>query len=179
MPFCPKCGYEYSLGAGQCARCGTDLPRFPRPLQLEGVEGLPVPRLRRFVAGLIDMGIAYALFASLLLLLVSRRFLLIRAVRRGLAVVAPHVYLLLKDSLEGKSVGKLIVGLVAYNEKEKKATGLLDSIIRNWYLAIPFLGPTLIALVIGAQILSGRRKRLGDEGADTTVITDQDYQRLR
>jgi len=71
------------------------------------------------------------------------------------------------------------MNIMVYNEKEKKAGGLLDSIIRNWYLAIPFLGPTLIALVIGAQILSGKEKRLGDEGAWTIVITDSDYQKIR
>ncbi len=179
MPFCSQCGHEYALGAERCARCGATLPQLPNQPRLEGVEGLPVPRLKRFMAGLIDLGVAYALFASLLFFLLARRLLILRLVRWSLAVVAPHVYLLLKDSLEGKSIGKVIVGVVVYNEKEKKAGGFLDSIIRNWYLAIPFLGPTLLALVIGAQILSGRRKRLGDEGANTIVLTDLDYQRLR
>lgn len=179
MPFCSQCGYEYALGVERCARCGATLPQLPQQPQLEGAEGVQVPRLRRFIAGLIDLGVAYALFGSFLFFLLARRLLLLRLLRRGLAFTAPHVYLLLKDSLEGKSIGKVIAGVVVYNEKERKVGGLLDSIIRNWYLAIPFLGPTLLAVVIGAQILSGRRKRLGDEGANTIVITDLDYQRLR
>jgi hypothetical protein len=133
-------------------------------------------RIKRFVAGLIDLGIAIAVFVALFF---SRRLVLAIILRRGLAVMVPHGYLLLKDAVEGKSVGKLLLGLVAYNVKDRKPAGLLDSIIRNWYLAIPFLGPTLVALVIGAQILSGKEKRMGEEAADTIVISDLEYQRTR
>jgi hypothetical protein len=132
--------------------------------------------MRRFAAGSIDLGIAMVIFGALFF---SRRLMILLFLRRGLAVMVPHAYLLVKDAFEGKSIGKLLLGLVTYNEKEKKAAGLLDSIIRNWYLAIPFLGPTLLAVVIGAQILSGKRKRMGDEAADTTVISDFEYQQIR
>ncbi|MCS7042073.1 MAG: RDD family protein [Bryobacteraceae bacterium] len=133
-------------------------------------------RGRRFFAGVIDLAIAIGIFAAIFF---NRRLMLLALIRRSIALTAPHAYLLLKDSLGGKSIGKLFTGVVVYNEKERQAAGLLDSIIRNWYLAIPFLGPTLLALVIGAQILSGKRKRMGDEAAETTVISDFDYQRIR
>ncbi len=176
MPFCNQCGCEYGLGPERCARCAAAFPQLSKPPQVEGPEGLTVPRMKRFTAGLIDLGIAFLLFFAFS---ASRRFMILVLIRGKLAWLVPLVYLLLKDSVEGKSIGKLVMGLVVYNEREKKAGGFLDSIIRNWYLAIPFLGPTLLAVVIGAEILSGKRKRLGDEGAGTIVITDLDYQRLR
>ena len=80
---------------------------------------------------------------------------------------------------EVKSIGKLIAGLVAYNDQDRRATGMLDSMIRNWYLVIPAVGPTVLALVIGMQILAGQRSRLGDASTHTSVITDLEYQRLR
>lgn len=176
MPFCNQCSKEYSIGDEKCSKCGSALPTIsPQPPVVE-VKELSNPKLKRFVAGLIDLFITLTIF---FVLFFSRRITLAILLKRGLALFVPHLYLLLKDSIEGKSIGKLLMGILVYNEKEKKAGGLLDSIIRNWYLAIPILGPTLLALVIGAQILSGRKKRLGDEGAGTIVITDSDYQKIR
>lgn len=176
MPFCNQCGKEYSIGEERCSKCGSALPRFPQQSPMAEVTEPSNPKLKRFVAGVIDILIVFGIFFALFF---SRRLTIALLLRRGLALTIPHLYLLLKDSIEGKSIGKLLMGILVYNEKEKKAGGLLDSIIRNWYLAIPLLGPTLIALVIGSQILSGKDKRLGDEGADTIVITDSDYQKIR
>jgi len=176
MPFCNQCGKEYSIGEERCSKCGLALPGLStQPPLTEGKE-FSNPKLKRFIAGIIDITIVLGIF---FILFFSRRITIAILLRRGLALAIPHLYLLLKDSIEGKSIGKLLMNIMVYNEKEKKAGGLLDSIIRNWYLAIPFLGPTLIALVIGAQILSGKEKRLGDEGAWTIVITDSDYQKIR
>lgn len=176
MPFCNNCGNEYSIGEEKCSKCVSALPKLSQQPPLAEVIEFSNPKLKRFIAGFVDISIAFIIFFSLFL---SRRLIIALLLRRGLALVIPHLYLLLKDSIEGKSIGKLLVGIMVYNEKEKKAGGLLDSIIRNWYLAIPILGPTLIALVIGSQILSGKNKRLGDEGAGTIVITDSDYQKIR
>jgi uncharacterized RDD family membrane protein YckC len=152
------------------------LPILPQQSPAAEVKELPNPKTKRFVAGLIDISIALAIFFALFF---SKRLVIALLLRRGIALIIPHLYLLLKDSIEGKSIGKVLMGIMVYNVKDKKACGLLDSIIRNWYLAIPFLGPTLLALVIGAQILSGKNKRLGDEMAGTIVITDSDYQKMR
>lgn len=211
MPYCARCGSEYQWGATACPNCGAAAPGAklgvndttvgvavgPTPSPAAGQEtGQAAPasshpakatpaerdvRHKRFVAGLIDLAIGYALYV-LVLVLWGRRVVALRWLMLvGLPVIlgVPNPYLLLKDAIEGKSVGKLLMGLVVYDEREKRAGGLLDSIIRNWYLAIPWVGPTLIALLIGAMILAGKRKRLGDQWADTTVISDLEYQVMR
>lgn len=175
MPFCNQCGKEYSVGEKNCSKCGATLPFAYQQIATKEIKKLSSPIVKRLIAGSLDIFIALAIFFALFS---SKRLIIARLLMRGLTVTIPHIYLLLKDSIEGKSIGKLFVGIMVYNEKEKKAGGLLDSIIRNWYLAIPFLGPTLFALVIGAQILSGKKKRLGDQAAETIVITDSDYQKI-
>ena len=176
MPFCNQCGKEYTVGEEKCSKCGMILLSLPQQPPMVRIKEISNPKTKRFVAGLIDVFIAlfsYAIF------LAFRRIAIAILLRRGLAFLIPHLYLLLKDSVRGKSIGKLFMDVLVYNEKEKKAGGLLDSIIRNWYLAIPFLGPTLLALVIGAEILSGKKRRMGDEGAGTIVITDSDYRWIK
>jgi hypothetical protein len=135
---------------------------------------------RRLVAGAIDLLIGHALWYGLAVLL-SRRFPLVRGMLLPtwlvLAVVLPNPYLLLRDAIEGKSVGKLLMGLVVFNERERRVGGALDSINRNWPLAIPLIGSTLIGLVMGLSILIGRPRRLGDHWAETVVLADLEYQR--
>lgn len=174
MPFCNQCGEEFEIGEESCSKCGAALPKPPKQMPKLEIKDLATPKLKRFVAGIIDILIVLLIFFSLFF---YRRFIFAILLRRGLALFIPHLYLLLKDSIEGKSIGKLIVGILVFNEKERKVAGILDSIIRNWYLAIPFVGPTIFALVIGIQVLTGT-KRLGDKGAGTIVITDSDYQRV-
>jgi len=174
MPFCNNCGKEFKMGEVMCSKCGAALPKQPKQSPEVEVKNLPTPNLKRLIAGIIDILIVFVIFFALLF---YRKLIIAMVFRRGLALFIPHLYLLLKDSIEGKSIGKLIVGIMVFNEKEKKVGGVLDSIIRNWYLAIPFVGPTLFALIIGMQVLTGKR-RLGDRGAGTIVITDSDYQRV-
>jgi uncharacterized RDD family membrane protein YckC len=176
MPFCNQCGKEYSIGEERCTKCNATLPVFSKqpPINAGNREFLN-PKIRRFVAGVIDLSVT---FCIILVLFFSRRLVIALLFRRGLALIIPNLYLLLKDSIEGKSIGKLLMGILVYNEKEKKAGGLLDSIIRNWYLAIPILGPTLLAVVIGAEILFGKKRRMGDKAAGTIVVTDSDYQKM-
>lgn len=176
MPFCNQCGAEYSLGEVACAKCRRTLPQIaPASLPLAG-EVPAAPKLKRAVAGAIDVAVAYALVVTFLS---ARRPWILTALRLWPAFLAPLVYLLLRDSLGGKSVGKLVMGLVVYNEKEQQVGGFFDSISRNSYFALPFVGPTLFALIAAAQILSGSRKRLGDRGASTVVIADAEYLRRR
>jgi len=174
MPFCKQCRKKFEIGEERCSKCGAVLPKPPKQIPKLEVKDLPNPKLKRLVAGLIDILIVLVIFFALFF---YRKLLFALILRRGLALFIPHLYLLLKDSIEGKSIGKLFVGIIVFNEKDKKAGGVLDSIIRNWYLAIPFVGPTIFALIIGLQILAGK-KRLGEKAAGTVVITDSDYQRL-
>lgn len=184
MPYCNRCGTGYRLGEGACPKCGAELPkvRDDEVGDRKAEFGLHPPSLRRVLAGLIDMAVAYGLFAWVLLLL-SRRFPMARSfvqiLGAAFVLLIPNPYLILKDALHGQSIGKLITGLVAYNEEERRAGGVMDSVRRNWYLGVPLIGPTLLAAVIGAQVLSGRPRRIGDSTAHTRVITDLDYQRLR
>lgn len=175
MPFCNQCGNEYSIREENCSKCNAILPTVSNRSPIDvGAQDFLNPKLKRFVAGIIDLSVAIGIFFALFF---SRRMLIALIVRRGFAIILPNLYLLLKDSIEGKSIGKLLMGILVYNEKEKKPGGLLDSIIRNWYLAIPILGPTLLAVVIGAEILSGKKRRMGDKAAGTIVIIDSEYQR--
>jgi hypothetical protein len=161
----------------------VELPRVSDPKTRDVASDLVLhtPSARRVVAGLIDLAIAYSVFAYILLLL-SRRFPVGRALLilgGALVLLIPNPYLLLKDTFQGKSIGKVITGLVAYNEEERRAGGLKDSVLRNWYLGVPLVGPTVLAVVMGMQILAGRPLRLGDASAHMRVITDLDYQRVR
>lgn len=133
------------------------------------------PRLRRFVAGLVDLAVAGLLVFGVL---GFRRLPLLALLRPALLVSLPSLYLLLKDAIEGKSIGKLVTGLVAFSRERGRAAGMIDSVLRNWYLAIPIVGPTLFAFWMGLQIARGNRQRLGDRAAGTIVISDAEYQRL-
>jgi uncharacterized RDD family membrane protein YckC len=184
MPYCNRCGSAYGFGTDRCARCGADLPKLqPETESRDLAARAPRPATgRRVVAGLIDLAIAYGLW-YLVVLLLSRRFPLVRALLWQawffLVIVVPNPYLLLRDAIEGKSVGKLVMGLVVYNETDRRAGGVWDSINRNWVLALPFVGSTLMALMLGVNILAGRQQRLGDKWAHTMVLSDVEYLRVR
>src|SRR5712692_3266973 len=81
VPYCTRCGTEYRLGEQACPKCGAELPKvFDAQNRDLKIEFMPhPPSLRRVLAGLIDLGIAYGLFAYLLIL-VSRRFSMARPV---------------------------------------------------------------------------------------------------
>jgi len=177
MPFCNRCGSKYSFGEKKCQNCGTNLPRISaKSSEQASLEKFRSPTLQRIISGFIDIFIAFSLF---FIFFFYKKVLILGLFKKGIAIVIPHLYLLFKDSIEGKSIGKTLLGIMVYNSKEFKAAGVFDSIIRNWYLAIPILGPTVILCIIGIQILTGHEKRLGDYGAHTIVITDSDYQRIK
>jgi len=143
------------------------------------VAGFPAANVgRRIIAGLIDVLIAYGLIIPIY------RFAAFGSVARWALVpyLLPCIYLLLKEAFRGQSVGKFIAGLVCYNTSENKRAGIVDSIIRNWFLAIIVVPPrvvvvnlgmflfALLALVILMQILLGQKQRIGDRWANTQVI---------
>jgi uncharacterized RDD family membrane protein YckC len=176
MPYCHECGNKYTFGDEKCLNCGTSLPIIQdQSDSTDPTNYFSPPTIKRAIAGAIDYLIALALF---LLLFLSKKFILLLILKRGFALVIPHLYLLFKDSIEGKSIGKMLLGILVFNEKEKKPGGILDSIIRNWYLAFPIFGPTILVIIVGTQILIGKQKRVGDERAGTIVITDSEYQRI-
>jgi hypothetical protein len=123
----------------------------------------------------VDIGVAMALVGVALFLLervpLPFALLLQRSPAALFPFVLPSLYLLLKDGFGGKSIGKLIAGLVVWDLATGRPASFVDSINRNWPLAVPVFGPSVVALIAGAQILAGRAYRVGDRAA-STVITD-------
>src|SRR3972149_2866135 len=178
MPYCNQCGTSYEMGNNICSKCNSALPISQEESTRKTItEDTSVPKTKRFIAGIIDLAVAFLLGYAFIF--IKRRGMAAMLVKRTVPIILPHVYLLLKDSFEGKSVGKLFMNIIVYNEKGHKPAGVLDSIIRNWFFAVPGIGPTLFSVVVGAQILLGNRKRLGEDWAKTVVISDEDYSRLK
>jgi len=148
----------------------------------------PASPMKRTIAGLIDLSIGIGLTFLAYAFMVKRIAITGTKIRwmilKALLPFFPALYLLLKDSLGGKSFGKLILGLTTINIDKKMPSGIADSILRNSLLAlvaIPVLGWiafSVLALLIGIQIIMGREKRLGDEFAKTIVIDDRNLELL-
>src|ERR1035441_10214352 len=114
MPYCNSCGTQYETGESRCGRCGANVPVLPASVpKVIGSSMKKTTVGRRFVAGLIDLALALLMFAALFF---SRRTLMLIIFRRSLALTIPHGYLLIKDSIEGKSIGKLLTGVLVIDE---------------------------------------------------------------
>lgn len=171
MPFCPECGSESEPDQEVCSFCNSQLLPNRQPAQsTAGVDdNIAAPRTLRIAAGLIDYAIA-VLLAILVLSPGFRMFNLI-GLKKLISLVIPSIYLLLKDCIDGKSIGKLIIGLTAFNTHEGKPAGFSDSILRNWFLAVPLIGPTILGPITAIQIFI-RNRRWGDGFSNTIVVTD-------
>lgn len=203
-PFCPHCGSEFDTARPTCLKCGATLDHlvphdsdrsdddqfrkleFTRENDAAISSELPVARpMKRLLAATIDLGVAFALMS-----LTARLFLKSTFLTNWLfiLVILPAVYLVLRDSLGGKSVGKFALGLTTYNLKRNRPADFADSVIRNWFLFVIILPPSLpgiffmirvgslifavIGLIILIQIVSGARRRLGETFAGTIVVED-------
>jgi hypothetical protein len=205
MVICPDCQKETIAGSKYCPECGALMPApelvqsdiTTSPVTKGAIEPSPgqetikpkinlssIPNagtFRRLTAGLIDTLVAMMFFYPSVRMGLIRSFM-IGGIFLGLL---PAVYLVLRDSFGGKSVGKAIMGLVAVNINEGTASGLADSILRNWFLFLIVLPPRLflvtfgmlvylfIGLIIAAQIIFGKKQRLGEKSAGTKVINFQ------
>jgi len=176
MPYCNQCGALYDIGVKSCEKCGSTLPGIQEAqTERSTTDEIKSPKTKRFVAGVIDLTVAILLGCS---------FLLIRGhglgaflVRKSGPIFLPFIYLLLKDSIEGKSIGKVFMNILVYNIESKKPSGLIDSFFRNWVFALLYIAP-IFWFVAAAQIISGKKKRIG-EPKNTLVITDEEYNRLK
>jgi hypothetical protein len=101
---------------------------------------------------------------------------------RGLLVgfillTIPATYFVVRDA-RGKSLGKALTGVTAFNVPKRRRTNALDSVLRNLpfaTLAIPLVGWILFSLVsftAFVQLLAGRHQRIGDGIPGTTVVID-------
>jgi RDD family protein len=71
------------------------------------------------------------------------------AVRTALPY-APAAYVLFRDTIGGRSLGKLLVGLVVWDDRASRPAGFLDSVIRNApfaVLLVPVGGPLVQGLL--------------------------------
>ena len=149
-----------------------------RPLPADGLADRleKAPRVRRLVAAGIDVGIASVplLFTSSLpswLSIFSGSWPLANAMH-----FAPALYLLLRDSFDGRSIGKLVAGLQVIETNEGRPANMVDSVVRNGILgvaALPWVGPPVAVIwgsIAGTQILLGARRRYGEGFAATRVI---------
>ena len=186
MPFCNHCGTQFKEGETLCTNCNMPLPK---EIQVhdnnQTTESPKATRKQRIFAGLIDIFVAMAIAKISL----SPKFLFAKAGIVKFAIwVLPILYLLLKDSIEGKSIGKLLAGITAYNTVENKPAGFADSILRNWplFFAAPFVvifpcipGPLrMVSLFFAIPLIAlffqigTKNRRWGDGMANTIVIKD-------
>lgn len=187
MPYCQHCGVESSNIKQPCPSCGkemtlgTDVDGNNTSRKTVSLAGhfATVPACSkgaRIFAGIIDAAIAGALLYAL------RRYQLLPPLLskyQFLLSIVPALYLVLRDSLGGKSVGKLIAGITVVNIAENKIGGIGDSFLRNGllvFVAIPRYG-WMAGLAVGSimflQVLFGKGSRLGDKFANTRVVNDR------
>jgi len=82
------------------------------------------------------------------------------------------IYLVLMEK-NGKTIGKLAMGLKVVGEDTQKSISYRQSILRNLFLVadmIPFILPGLLGLIVSVK--SDKKQRIGDMVAGTIVIKD-------
>ena|SRR5689334_2798009 len=98
----------------------------------------------------------------------------------------PAAYLLFRDAIGGRSLGKLATGLLVWDDRAGRPAGFLDSVIRNAPFAVllipvggpPLLWPLYVIKLVAAmlsvtmlwQILRGHPRRILEGPATTHVI---------
>ena len=121
----------------------------------------PAPPRDRMLAAAIDFG-GSALFWALLYQL-------------GFPVMGmllTSAYILFRDSLSGKSLGKRMRKLCAINIDSEKVCNWQDSFMRNLFLAVPILGFLVLAVEFFFAFKDQDYRRLGDHFAHTLVIDE-------
>ena len=87
-----------------------------------------------------------------------------------LALPLPCLYLLLRDSIGGQSLGKLLVGLVVVNVQTGRFCTWKESVLRNVFVLIPGANMVAVFLESITIIRDPQGQRLGDRIAQTQVI---------
>ena len=168
----------------------VSVPTAYEPSEVAIPTSLPAAsRVRRIAAFSIDLGIAITLFGLGLAIPIGLKPLIRQGMFYKILVLGPCVYLLLRDAIAGRSIGKLLTGLVTWDISRRAPAGLMDSVIRNWPLAalaypldgpawLPLLWPLyalktiagLLALSMVVQVVMGRPRRSLDGMATTQVV---------
>jgi uncharacterized RDD family membrane protein YckC len=84
--------------------------------------------------------------------------------------IAALLYLLLRDSIGGQSIGKLLVGQVVVYVDTGERCRVAGSIKRNLVLILPGANVAAILLEARALVLDPQGQRLGDRLARTQVV---------
>jgi hypothetical protein len=111
------------------------------------------------------------------------------AIARAVLPYGPCAYLMFRDAIGGRSLGTLATGLVVWDDTAGRPGGFMDSVIRNWPLALlmlPIGGPLVqgllwplyvvklaaaaTAVMMFWQVLRRRPKRILEGPATTRVI---------
>jgi len=79
-------------------------------------------------------------------------------------------YLLLRDAVGGRSIGKLLFGLVVISMKTGRPSSFAGSVERNFLLLLP--GANVVAVFLEARtiVADPQGQRLGDRLAQTQVV---------
>lgn len=163
MAYCGDCGAPIEVGE-RCIKCsGTTV---------KSISGNRPVASRRFAAALLDTLIVVTVMGALLAVFaMTKRPFVIPGFRRLFGILLPIVlavgYVLMRDAFGGKSIGKMLCNITAVN-RWGQPTGFVDSVLRNWLLAIP-----PFALIVGLQLSVGRPSRLG-EPQGFQVVHDDD-----
>lgn len=103
-------------------------------------------------------------------LLCMSTWFLYRSYGSALYVLAGALYLLFRDSISGRSLGKFCVGLVVIDLPTDRPCGRLGSVTRNALFLLP--GANLVAVFLESVsvVRDPQGQRLGDRLAQTQVV---------
>jgi len=79
-------------------------------------------------------------------------------------------YLLLRDAVGGRSIGKLLFGLVVISMKTGRPSSFAGSVERNLLLLLPGLNVVAVFLEARTIVADPQGQRLGDRLAQTQVV---------
>jgi uncharacterized RDD family membrane protein YckC len=85
-------------------------------------------------------------------------------------LAAGAAYLLLRDAIRGRSIGKFLLGLVVINVETGGPSSLAGSVRRNLLLLLPGANIAAIFLEAGMVVRDPQGQRLGDRLAQTQVV---------
>lgn len=144
---------------------------------------------RRVAAFAIDLSVVMVLAVVVIMLPPDPGTATHGAVLYAILPYVPAAYLLLRDAVGGRSIGKLVMGLVVWDERASRAAGLTGSVIRNaplamllvpigspllpglpWSIYLMKLAAAMLCAAMLWQIARGRSQRILERAARTIVI---------
>jgi hypothetical protein len=165
VPYCTKCGGDIGPENGKCLVCGKPQhdavkPASGNPSVTEFQTFIP-SRSKRLAAGLIDLLLGVVL--PMLLMWYIWRGVSFKGTRiswiflgRFVLPFLPGAYYMLRDSLGGKSFGKMFMGISVVSLARLRPASTGDSLLRNSVFLvglIPFAGVAAILILNATMAL--------------------------